>query len=381
MKTFTINASLLPKVTAKIENFRYKFAKYGNAELIYDVCNKRFISDKASKLYGQVVVDINIEASYKIEGYEFVASLEWDDKAQQNLIKKVSDDVYVPQEYRFKTDCDHCKVSRFRKYTIILKKDDEYIQVGKSCVKDYLGRDFSDYVSYLSSFDTLEEYIQTLNKEKLPREAIAFETDDVLLQTLEYVSRFGYISKKIALENDTTSTSSMIYYAMNKIQNNFGEILYKIYEISEDSVSKLKEVKNFLNNFSDESDYVNNLKIISNRDYIENKDLGLVVSIIGWYLRETAKGKKSETNRSSDYVGRVGEKICFTAVPTCITSYETQYGTTYIYKFEVGSGDVIIWRTQKSLEEVNMTLSGTVKAHNDFRGEKQTEVTRCKISK
>ena len=31
MKTFTINAFLLPKVTAKIENFRHKFAKYGNA--------------------------------------------------------------------------------------------------------------------------------------------------------------------------------------------------------------------------------------------------------------------------------------------------------------------------------------------------------------
>lgn len=57
-----------------------------------------------------------------------------------------------------------------------------------------------------------------------------------------------------------------------------------------------------------------------------------------------------------------------------VSSYYTEYGITYIYKF-IFNGNVIIWRTDKNLDGI-LTIKGTVKEHSEYNGIKQTVITR-----
>lgn len=88
----------------------------------------------------------------------------------------------------------------------------------------------------------------------------------------------------------------------------------------------------------------------------------------------------------SEYVGTVGEKIILAVKYLGCSSYETHY-TWYgevhnVYKFEDENGNALIWNTgsyQDFEEGKSYTLSASVKEHKEYRGTKQTALTRCKV--
>ena len=65
-----------------------------------------------------------------------------------------------------------------------------------------------------------------------------------------------------------------------------------------------------------------------------------------------------------------------------MTSWETEWGVTVLYRFIDINGNVIIWKSSKYIadEKEISKLTGTIKEHKDFNGVKQTVVTRCKVA-
>jgi hypothetical protein len=376
MKTYTIDAALVDRFEAKLATFSKKFEKYGNGSISYDV-SAPYVATVPYTSQKHLVVDITIDASYKISGYEFVASLE--STSSDNLIKKVSDDVFVPETYRTRCACDHCKTNRMRKYTVLLKNIDngDYVQVGKSCVADYLGRDMSDYASYLSIFDSIDDFVENNLTSTRGGNTLVFDFEDIICQTWEYVNRFGYISKAMASENySMTATSTAVFFAMTG--GGFEEKKFEVYDITDDSKSKCSDVIKFIKDLDDSSDYNHNLKTLSDLAYADRRNFGLVVSAVGSYIRATAEKKEREAKIPSEHIGTVGDKIEFKATPVCISSYLGDYGWSYIYKMDVNN-NIIVWKTNKALDEVECTIKATIKEHSDFRGQKQTVITRGKV--
>lgn len=94
--------------------------------------------------------------------------------------------------------------------------------------------------------------------------------------------------------------------------------------------------------------------------------------------------KKHEAMKPvSEYVGQVGEKITIKATYDYVAWFDGYYGKTYIHNFKTDSGDVLVWKTSKGNigfengEQVEITA--TVSGHNEYKGEKQTTLTRCKF--
>lgn len=100
----------------------------------------------------------------------------------------------------------------------------------------------------------------------------------------------------------------------------------------------------------------------------------------------------------SQYVGEVGKRITVKATYVSSASFEVDrfggYGTDtmYIHTFKDADGNKLIWKTTKALgtwledgtwqkhEYGNpVDLTGTVKEHKEYRDEKQTALTRCKM--
>lgn len=384
---FSILKSLIPTVEEKMEYYNNRFAKkkFGTLTVKY---SEPYIEEKDHRKIQ--FVDVEVYGKYKIPGWEFVASLEWISDTNSNIIKKVDSDIEVPREYLTSTKCDHCHSNRMRKYTVVLYNEEtkEFKQVGRSCVKDYIGANVEDYLSYLSIFDNMYDWLNSLPKEGRNKQDNIFKVDEVLEQTIEEVNHCGYVSQTtIQNWNDShpyedycplEKTSSQIFKIMNEVTGyGTNELVRPKYEITLETIAKVKEIKDFISNLEDKDDYTHNIKTLLQTEYIDNKNLGLVVSSVGYYLRETELKNIQKEESNSEYIGNIGDKIEFTSDVTTISSYYTEYGITYIYKFIV-KGNIIIWRTNKKLDGV-LTIRGTIKEHSEYKGVKQTIITRGKV--
>lgn len=90
----------------------------------------------------------------------------------------------------------------------------------------------------------------------------------------------------------------------------------------------------------------------------------------------------------SQYVGTVGEKITTDATYLYTAKYKVRsfsgFGedTMCIHMFKDAKGNKLVWRTAKGLAMENDTpvvLTGTIKEHKEYKDEKQTTLTRCKV--
>lgn len=97
--------------------------------------------------------------------------------------------------------------------------------------------------------------------------------------------------------------------------------------------------------------------------------------------KRVALAPKSE----SEYVGEVGKKIEAEVVFEKKIVFETHYTyygeTNYILKFKA-NGNVLVWKTgswQELEEGKTYKVKGTVKEQTEYKGEKQTVLTRCKL--
>ena len=72
----------------------------------------------------------------------------------------------------------------------------------------------------------------------------------------------------------------------------------------------------------------------------------------------------------------------YAVVLKSIRGMETRFGWTQLVKFEDANGNILQWWTAVEIKaEVGdqVLLTGTVKAHDEYKGVKSTSVTRCKI--
>lgn len=114
---------------------------------------------------------------------------------------------------------------------------------------------------------------------------------------------------------------------------------------------------------------------------------------------EEARKAAEEAARKaiSQHVGKIGERLELTLTLKFSAHFEVQsyagFGTEtiYIHNLVDEAGNVFVWKTGKTLYTPNhdgtfnvaekgdsVRIKGTVKAHSEYKEEKQTELTRCK---
>lgn len=94
--------------------------------------------------------------------------------------------------------------------------------------------------------------------------------------------------------------------------------------------------------------------------------------------------ERDVSDAASDFVGTVGERITFDAKVVGVYSFDTAYGTTMIVRMTDSDDNIFVWfaTSYPDLERGDhVTLTGTIKDHDEYRGAKQTVLTRCKFDK
>lgn len=106
-------------------------------------------------------------------------------------------------------------------------------------------------------------------------------------------------------------------------------------------------------------------------------------------LRDAASKVESiiEASRpasTSKWIGEIGEKLYDVAVTlVSIYGFEGKFGYSQVIKFETAEGNILTWFTGVDIKiEVGEScfLTGTIKKHTEYKGQKTTIVTRCHLS-
>lgn len=81
------------------------------------------------------------------------------------------------------------------------------------------------------------------------------------------------------------------------------------------------------------------------------------------------------------YVGAVGDKLDISVTKTDSKAISTYYGVMYVHVFADENGNMIVWKTATECDfpDNAFRLKGTVKEQSEFRGQRQTVLTRCKV--
>lgn len=108
-----------------------------------------------------------------------------------------------------------------------------------------------------------------------------------------------------------------------------------------------------------------------------------------WHLHEEgeictavkdAQQVHTASKSTSEHVGVVGSRISVELTVEFMTSFENQFGVVNIICFKDADGNAFVWKTSAKAYNKgdNVRLMGTVKEHGEYRGVKQTVLTRCK---
>lgn len=386
----------MPRLTQRLTTLKNKCEKYGcdfHFEILGEIYKK--VKDEHTGYVSTLkFIQVFCEGKAIINGWEFIAEVEHTSKG--NLFRGISD-VQIPHQYRTTgAICEHCHTAHTRRYTYLVRNVEtgEFRQVGKSCLKDYTNGLTAEIAAYYTNVpDMMEE-------SKLPYGGLTWHnyisTKDYLAYVAEAVRIFGYIKKDI--DEPGTALKSYGYYCIAEGIHDLSSVEYttykremEVYNFTANRKENLDLVENALNwakqQIESDNDYLYKIAVVSQMEYVDKKNLGLLASLIAAYKKEVSRKEKEEKEKvkyaKSSYVGAIKEKV---VVPVstfqCLTSWYTQFGTTFMYQFIDQCGNVFVWKTSKAIDpdtEIKKLL-GTVKAHTEYKGIKQTELTRCKIA-
>ena len=137
-----------------------------------------------------------------------------------------------------------------------------------------------------------------------------------------------------------------------------------------------------------ENEYFASLRTACQATVLNEKQAGLIGSVIPARrraLKDAERERRHEVNcLLSKHFGVVGARYTIEATAEAKLWIDTQYGGTYLLKFRDGDGRSFIWWSNSQdmgkiqvADEIKIAV--TVKDHNEYEGEKQTQVTRGKL--
>ncbi len=370
---FTILSCNIPFLQEKFDKLNVKASKYSTELLSYTI-----VRTFEEKISGRIEKYTEIKVSGvapTVGNYKLVGVISKLDDI--NIVHSVPGEE-IPVEYRTTTfSCDHCHIERYRKEVVIVRDGTSYKQLGKTCLKDYLGVDVEQIVN---RFMWISELIESAKSyEFSSRQEYFVSPRDYLAYVNLCVRKLGYL-KTSDWEKTPTKTDAFNIMFPNKQLMEFidNRQLY----IEDQDFEAAEKAITFANSMTGTNDFVYNVKNIINKESIGFRYCGYLAAIIPmmWKAENESKNKQG---KESNWVGEIKERIEFVGKLIFQKEIDSSFGLSSLYNFVDSNGNIYTWfsSSDKELEtgkEYNVT--GTIKSHVSYKDIKQNNITRAKIS-
>ena len=338
-------------------------------------------------------VEVTLPASVKHKGFEFLGTVSHKDGVKTIFTIDPKTNLADVEQ----TTCDHCKSSRKRNHVHVFLRKGEFFTVGSTCCKEYFGLDlhkaltiFRGFITLISNYDN-DDYCRGI------RGVYGHDVKEVIHCTLlAYNANSAY--SKGDYYGGIPSTAGLVKNAMDGAfaHENRAELAKAARVastvITPDELLKLLDatygkLDPKANNFN--SNIVNALYSGSElRGFIPAKVTGLWIWAIYNALNKEAKAVAvaKAPKKVNAHIGKIGDKVTITGEVKLLKncgSYAYNSPVSVLVTIDTPDGQVKTFSTAGWVDSVNVgdtiTLNGTVKKHEDWKGFKSTMLTRTGI--
>jgi hypothetical protein len=394
--TWHLTAGELAATTEKVEKLNARAAKRGWTGRI-ELASTRREEERVDEFTGFRVTEVWYDTEITGDapcygGWRFVATLDWDRHA--GLIVRTAPGVESVDREGLREDwCDHCQTKRYRAKTMLVRNVEtgEQRQVGSTCIKDFLGWDKAPVFIYTDGIkEGVDEFIGGFGAGG-ERD---YSVETILSIAWAATMAFGFVPTSSHWD---TPTAGVVRNVLNPPKNarydrGWQDMVAKLATFAEDAARKAADVRAWIasDEFSGTSEYVLNMKAAAAADLASPRNIGLLASAPQAWAKHCAKTlvRKAREGQPSEWFGAKGDKVTFTGVIEGIHRSEQWFGysckTTTIYTIRnAEDGRIVKWFASNPTlgqdEGVTVTITGTVKGHEEFREIKSTLLTRCKL--
>jgi len=379
---FNIPSANMEKLTKKIKTLNKKALKAGTGAITLTTISKTV--DKNDDGTVDVTFQVALEGEIpRINGWAFIARLDHntDPSGESNLIY-VMPSADLPEHFRTAAaNCEHCGWDRRRRDTYILQNEDsgEYKQVGRTCIRDFIGVDPARIAEQAERYTKAFRFIEEARESGWG--GMNDHRDIYLPSYLSWVSQsireYGWISGREAYEDfDKVSTASQAVgdmFATYKPQ----------LPTDEDKELAVAAIAHVLT-LEPKNDFLFNINAIAKQNYLDWKATGLAAAIMFVYnrhLEEEAKRKAAADLSKSEHVGALKERLEFDVRVIGKRWVEGYYGSSALIRMLDANDNLFVTFASGNFgDDVNIedkvTIRGTVKKHDEFKGVKQTILNR-----
>lgn len=377
---------MLPRVIAKIEAVNKKAAKLGVELFSYSVRHFMKPAEKREERLRGVeypFVEISIEGP-KVEvpgGWKLAGRVDFEEGL---ILVNSRPGAELPARYRNASPmCEHCNSDRRRNAVYVFELDGAYKQVGRSCLRDYLGHDPARVLWAASSYSKIFDEIDEENRGGSWGEPMIGVLE--LLEAASFViGKHGFVSRKMMNENPerwgSSSASLVLDYLFPQPRS---ELVYEPEPADKVKAEAVLEMVKGWEGKADPSDYEYNCVELCSSGSVRLKRAGLLVSLIAVWNRAN-EARVDREKLVNAHVGAVGERRGFKAKFLGVASFPSDFGVFYVARFASDEGMLVykggspFWADEiKAGDEIEFV--GSIKEHGEYKEMKQSIVARCKL--
>ena len=317
-----------------------------------------------------------------VDGWTLAARVDFIDtetQGRKGLVSTVPGQTVPHGLHDIDETCEHCFKDRKRSRIYIFKNGEQWKRVGSTCIQDYIGLD----AKMLLHCTEARTWFQS-DEESFYQTAKYFGVTRYLASVATIIRKHGWEPSKG--DNPTWNLALQLRldllrpFKMTPEQRREAEPTDADWKLATDAIEYYRG-----RDFHRTNDYQRNLSILADCPAIDIKRLPLAASMVVAYQKVLEQEIENERLRreSGGYAGDPGTKIKAVKVKIkSVRTFEGMYGTTTLYSMIDDANRVYVWYSSRNFDHVKtgttQTVSGTIKAHKEYKGVPQTVVTRCK---
>lgn len=335
----------------------------------------------------------------RFNGHTFIGKVTHTKEGNMLALARQFTDREVPFDWRAaKATCDHCCTARSRKETFLLQATDgSIVRVGRNCLADFLMASPEQLIALSVFQDVLRECSGESDEDGEGCGGWGgwrYSPLHFLACAVSVTERVGFISREqadIRMMQSTRNTTEWLADSGNKDHGR--EDMRQAWRDGQPTVEHWARAVECLlwleAQDSSASQYMHNLKVAILQPVCDNKNAGIIASLPNAYARamgeaskRAAVSKLSALASKNEHYGTVGERNDFHVTVTGAHGYVGSFGPGTVVTMLTDDGLTFVsFATGNAPSEQDvgkrMAFRGTIKAHTERKGVKQTIFNRC----
>lgn len=344
------------------------------------------IHDEPGKGMYQVVPHVELTLEYNIlhlpGDWIFVGSME--PLAGENIMRSIPGE-NIPEEFRSRIlTCDHCKTSRRRSETFVVKNKEtgEYKNIGRSCLKAFLGYDPSSVLVFVDWFGDLQKQCAA---DQWNYGAGIHELPTVMF--LAYVAKVIQVDGWCPKSGSGNPTCNIVWDILtDRKPSRWSNAEWSEYVQARTPApfefdQLVEDARKWIDEQSRDSDFIGNLQIITRQHSVSWRNRGFCASLIPAYTKEQVRKVEVKT-KTNEYLPNVQlkDRVEIDVTVLKVIPIEGTFGTSGLHVMEDPEGRSIIWfgSGEWLSEGWSGKIKGTVIKFTERNGILQTQINRVK---